>query len=192
VSPELTKNRLTHDSIPMAIHRFMLIGLVIALGMVGCDHPADDRVVDGYMAVSAISRDGFARNEAELQNIQGQKIKLWGFVDPSNLYGDDAAKQVLQEWWSGEGPTATTWRFNLKGHPEDVAGQSFSVQVLNDAGRDQLLRAFVADARAQRPTKVFVTGWLFAFDAPTNMTTHQGLYMKVQSSQDILLAAPND
>jgi hypothetical protein len=168
-----------------------LIALVIATLMAGCDQPADAPLVDGYVAVSSISRNGFARNDAELQNLQGQDVRLWGFVDPSNLYGDDSAKQILPEWWSGEGPTATTWSFNLKGHPDDAAGQSFSVQVPNDAGRDQLLRAFVADARAQRPTRVFVTGRLFTFDAPTNVTTRQGLYMEVQSSQDVRLEAPN-
>jgi hypothetical protein len=171
----------------MAIHRFMLIGLVIALGMVGCDHPVDDRIVDGYVAVSSISRNGFARNAVELSDLQGQEIHLWGFVDHSNLYGDESAKVILQEWWSGDGPMADTWRFSPKGHADDAAGQSFSVTVPNDAGRDQLLRAFLADARAQRPTQVFVTGQLFTFDAPTNMTTYQGLSMEVQSSQDILL-----
>jgi hypothetical protein len=171
--------------------RLPLIALIIATLITGCDKPADDHLVDGYVAVSSISRQGFARNDVELENLQGQEIKLWGFVDPSNLYGDDSAKQILQEWWSGEGPTADTWSFSLKGYPDDASGQSFSVQVPNDAGRDQLLRAFVADARAQRPTRVFVTGQLFTFNAPTNATTRQGLYMEVLSSQDIRLETPD-
>lgn len=161
--------------------------LILVTFMAACDHSTDSYRADNYVAVSSFSRNGFARNNAELSDLQGQEIKLWGFVDPSNLYGDDSARQILQEWWSGEGPTADTWSFNLKGHPDDAAGQSFSVQVPNDAGRDQLLRAFVADAKAQRPTQVFVTGQLFTFDAPTNATTRQGLYMEVQSSQAVVL-----
>jgi hypothetical protein len=81
----------------------------------------DALLADGYLAVSSISRNGFARNNAELRN-----------------------------------------------------------------------RAFVADARVQRPTRIFVTGRLFTFEAPTNATTYQGLYVEVQSSQNIRLEAPND
>jgi hypothetical protein len=166
---------------------FLLIALVITTLTAGCNNSADDSLAEGYTSVSSISQGGFARNEAELQDIQGQEIKLWGYVDHSNLYGDDSAKQILQEWWGGEGPTANTWRFNLKGQLNDAAGQSFSIQVPNDGGRDELLRAFLADARAQRPTKVFVTGRLFLFDAPTNATTYQGIYLEVQSSQYVSL-----
>ncbi len=175
----------------MTANLFVLILLVIVTLITGCDKPADDLLSDGYVAVSSISRNGFSRDNAELRNLEGQEVRLWGFVDPSNLYGDDSAKQILQEWWSGEGPTANTWSFNLKGYPDDAAGQSFSVQVPNDAGRDQLLRVFVADARGQRPTRVFVTGRLFTFEAPTNAATYQGLYVEVQSSQNIRLEAPN-
>jgi hypothetical protein len=166
---------------------FLLVALVIATLTAGCNNLADDSLAEGYISLSSINQSGFARNEVELQDIQGQETKLWGYVDHSNLYGDDSARQILQEWWSGEGPTATTWRFNLKGHSNDAAGQSFSIQVPNDGGRDELLRAFLADARAQRPTKVFVTGRLFTFDAPTNAETYQGLYLEVRSSQDVSL-----
>jgi hypothetical protein len=176
----------------MMTHRLILTLLVIVTFMAGCDNSAKAPLVDGYVAVSSISRNGFARNEKQLSDLQGQEIQVWGFVDHRNLYGDESAQQILQEWWSGEGPTTDTWRFNLKGHPEDAAGQSFSVRVVNDAGRDQLLRAFVADAKAQRPTQVFVTGRLFTFEAPTNVTTLPGLYLEVGSSQDVLLAVPND
>ena len=144
---------------------FLLIALVITTLTAGCNNSADDSLAEGYTSVSSISQGGFARNEAELQDIQGQEIRLWG----------------------GDGPTANTWRFNLKGQPNDAAGQSFSVQVPNDGGRDELLQAFLTDARAQRPTKVFVTGRLFTFDAPTNATTYQGIYLEVQSSQDVSL-----
>lgn len=168
-------------------NRLILTLLVFMPLVAGCDNSTENYPANDYVAISSLSRNGFARNEAKLSDLQGQEIQLWGFVDHRNLYGDKSAKQILQEWWSGEEPTADTWRFNLKGHPDDAAGQSFAVYVHNDAGRDELLRAFVADARAQRPTQVFVTGQLFTFEAPANMTTRQGLYLEVQSSQDILL-----
>jgi hypothetical protein len=87
-------------------------------------------------------------------------------------------------------PDAATWCFDLKARENDEAGHSFAVHVPADDGRDDLLRAFLADARAQRPTRVFLKGRLFTFDAPTNVATRSGLYMQLQSSQDILLRPP--
>ena len=58
--------------------------------------------------------------------------------------------------------------------------------VPNDAGRDEILRRFVADAQAQQPTKVFLTGKLVTFDAPTNTGALTGLTLELQSSDDIL------
>ena len=86
----------------------------------------------------------------------GREILVWGFVGPGNLYGDEGAKMILEECWSGEGSSAGTWRFNLKAHAEDKSGQSFPVYVPKDPGRDNLLKAFVAEAGKSRPTRVFV------------------------------------
>ena len=164
---------------------FGLALFVITTSVTGCD----DRI-DGYLAASSISANGFARDAKEIRKAQGQVIALWGFVDHRNLYGGAGAKAILQDWWSGDGPDAATWRFDLKVRENDEAGHSFAVHVPDDDGRDELLRAFLADARAQRPTRVFVKGRLFTFDAPTNVATHSGLYMQLQSSQNILLRPP--
>lgn len=159
----------------------LLIGLVIIAFLVGCNSQ-----VDGYKAASSISRDGFARDEQQMSELNGQEIKLWGFVDYSNLYGDEATKAILGDWWSGEGPEAA-WQFNLKARENDEAGHSFAVYIPNDDGRDSLLRLFLENARSQKPTKVFLTGRIYTTDAPTNVTTLTGLYMELQSSDDILL-----
>jgi hypothetical protein len=90
--------------------------------------------------------------------LQGQEVRLWGFVDPGNLYGDVEAKRLLGAWWSGAGPDADTWRFGLKAEADDPIGHSIPVQVRNDAGRDALLAAFRADVEAGRPTRVFSPG----------------------------------
>lgn len=156
--------------------------LFVALLLAGCDERAD-----GYLAASAISENGFAANGKGVRQALGREILLWGYVDHANLYGHDGARQILAEWWSGHGPSATTWRFNLKAKADDPVGRSFQVHVPNDPGRDVLLTAFLADARAGKPTKVFLKGRLFTFDAPTNASSLIGLYMELQSSQDILL-----
>lgn len=145
---------------------------------------------DDYLAASSISRDGFAINDDEMRQLDGQEVMLWGYVDHGNLYGDESARELLGDWWSGDGPDASTWRFNLKAQADDAVGKSFAVTVPNDPGRDDLLRAFVADAQAGRPTKVFVTGRLATFDAPSSDRVRTGLMLDVPSSGDILLEAP--
>jgi hypothetical protein len=162
-----------------------LIMLVVTVLLVGCS-----RQIGDYTAASSISKNGFARDAAAMRMLDGQEIKVWGFVDSGNIYGDAGAKAILGDWWSGDGPDATTWRFNLKADASDKVGDSFSVLVPSDPGRDELLKAFVADANAQKPTKVFVKGKLLTFDAPTNTGALTGLTMAVGSSNDILLEPP--
>lgn len=140
-----------------------------------------------YRAASSISRDGFAINDDEIRQLDGQEAMVWGYVDHGNLYGDEGARAILGDWWSGDGPDASTWRFNLKAQADDAVGKSFAVTVPNDAGRDALLRQFVADAQAQRPTRIFVTGRLTTFEAPSSDRVRTGLTLDVQSSSDITL-----
>lgn len=158
-----------------------LLLLVVSLLATGCHQRSGD-----YVAASSISRNGFARDGAALRQADGQEIKLWGYVDHSNLYGDAGAQAILGDWWSGDGPDGTTWRFNLKANADDEAGQSFAVHVPNGPERDALLKRFLADARAGRPTKVLLQGRLFTFDAPTNGALLTGLRLALSSSRDIL------
>jgi hypothetical protein len=159
-----------------------LIMIAASLLLAGCSQQTGD-----YVAASSISRNGFARDAAAMRKLDGQEIKVWGFVDSGNIYGDAGAKAILGDLWSGDGPDAATWRFNLKAEAGDKAGNSFAVLVPNGPGRDELLKAFVADANAQRSTRVFVKGRLRTFDAPTNTGVLTGLTMALQSSNDILL-----
>ncbi|MGE5154632.1 MAG: hypothetical protein ACM3ST_11505 [Bdellovibrio bacteriovorus] len=117
-------------------------------------------------------------------------MRVWGFVDHRNLYGDSGAKGILGAWWSGPGPSADTWRFDLLGGAGDDAGEGFQVHVPNDPGRDDRLRAFLADALAGRPTRVFVKGRLSTFKAPTNALTLTGLTLELRSSGDIRIEPP--
>lgn len=160
--------------------------LAICIGLIaGCS-----QVIGGYVAVSTFSQGGFARNPAAVAALAGQDVQIWGFVDHGNLYGNDDARAVLGNWWSGDGPDENTWRFNLKANANDETGRSFAVHVPGDEGRDALLALFAADAATQTPTRVFVKGRLYTFDAPGNVTTRTGLYMEAASSADILPAPP--
>jgi hypothetical protein len=162
-----------------------LIVIAATLLLAGCSQQSGD-----YAAASSISRNGFARDAAAMRKLDGQEVKVWGFVDSGNIYGDAGAKVILGDLWSGDGPDAATWRFNLKAEAGDKAGNSFAVLVPNGPGRDELLKAFVADANAQKPTKVFVKGTLHTFDAPTNIGVLTGLTLELRSPADILLEPP--
>ena len=167
------------------MRRHLGLGVLVAVSLLGCDGPVGD-----YVAASAVSRDGFARNAEAMRATEGREIRLWGYVDHANLYGDAGARQILAELWSGDGPDAATWRFDLKVREDDPAGRSFAVHVPNDVGRDEVLGAFVAHARAHRPTRVFLTGRLLTFPAPTNTRALTGLRMELRSSKDIRLRPP--
>jgi hypothetical protein len=162
-----------------------LVMIAASLLLAGCSSQIGE-----YVAASSISKNGFARDAEALRKLDGKEVEVWGFVDSGNIYGDAGAKEILGDLWSGDGPDATTWSFNLKAEASDKTGNSFPVLVPNDPGRDELLKAFVADANAQKPTKVFVTGKLHTFDAPTNTGALTGLSLELQSSDDILLEPP--
>ena len=163
-----------------------IILLTLALlSITGCGEQ-----VSGYLPATAIARNGFLTDQSPGAEAVPREIKLWGFVDHGNLYGNDEAKEILREWWGGEGPDARSWRFNLKGAADDAVGHSFPVYIPNDGGRDGLLRGFVADARAEKPTKVFVTGKMFTFHAPTQTLDLIGPYLQLRSCQDIRLDPP--
>lgn len=146
--------------------------------------------LSGYLPAAVIVESGFARDRAQLQALEGSEVRLWGYVDQQNLYGDDAAKKILGDWWSGYGPDTVTWRFNLKAEADDPVGKSFPVHVPNDPGRDELLRLFMADAVAGRQTRVYVQGRVFTFEAPTMGGTLTGLRLELRSSQAIRRASP--
>jgi hypothetical protein len=161
--------------------------LAAAMALAGCG----ERVGE-YWPVSAVARGGFAGGECTPAEMQGREVRLWGFVDHGNLYGDADAKRILGDWWSGDGPDPDHWRFDLKAHADDPVGHAFAVRVPNDAGRQDLLERFVADARARKATKVFVTGRLSTFPAPAQALDLIGLYLHLRSSQDIRLDPPDD
>jgi hypothetical protein len=64
--------------------------LAAALALAGCGGQ-----VGGYLLVSAIARGGFVSDERTVAEWRGREVRLWGFVDQGNLYGDADAKRVL-------------------------------------------------------------------------------------------------
>jgi hypothetical protein len=189
---QMPTHRREHDQPPRAerspwrVWRVIGEGALAGLALVGCG----ERVGE-YLPASAIARGGFASDEWTVAEIRGREVRLWGFVDQGNLYGDADAKRVLGEWWSGQGPDPEHWRFDLKAEANDPVGLSFAVLVPNDPGREDILHRLVADARAQRATKIFVAGRLFTFHAPTQIRGRTGLYLQVRSSQDLRLDRPD-
>ena len=165
----------------------MVCLLLPILLMTGCNDN-----IDGYLAVKGIARNGFLIDDQAIGDLSGQQVRLWGYVDHGNLYGDSSARKILGEWWAGEGPDAGSWRFNLKADADDAVGHSFAVHVPNGEGRDALLKVFVEDAREQIPTRVFLKGKLLTFDAPTQFSGLTGLYLEVSSPEDVQVDTPGE
>lgn len=164
--------------------------LVAALGLASllaaCD-VQDPGPVGDYESAATVSEGGFARRGMAIDPAGGD-VALWGYVDPGNVYGDKVAREILQQWWGGEGPGEGLWRFDLKARAEDETGQGFAVWIPDDEGRDALLRRFADDARAGRATRVFLRGRLFAFEAPVNAASRQGLQLELAGSEGVRFA----
>ena len=156
-----------------------------------CSAPRDQanprvcQPINPYISAATITRHGFALAGTALDNLLNREVHVWGYVDYQNLYGNDDARLILGDWWSGYGPDDHSWRFNLKAESDDEAGQSFAVSVPNDLLRDDVLRVLVRNAREGWPTKVYLLGILSTFEAPTNAVRLRGLRMDLRSSRDI-------
>ncbi len=165
----------------------MLSLLILSLILLGCSQRIGD-----YIAVSEISKNGFANDAEKIMELEGQEIKLWGYVDHGNMYGDEGVRAILDDFWGGDGPDEGTWRFNLKAKQDDEVGKSFAVYVPNDQMRDEILEVLVSDALEGKPTKVFVTGKLYTFDASMNVTKRVGIYLELESSNGIKFDIPDE
>ncbi len=164
---------------------YCIISVFIIAFLHGCNE-----TIGEYIAASSISRGGYAANPSHMLKLNGREISVWGYVDHGNMYGNDDVKKILQDWYGGKGPHQSRWRFGLKGKKNDEVGCSFSVHVANDPGRDNLLKAFLSDAKADKPTMVFIKGRVFTSDLPTNFHHLTGIYMVVKSTKDITLEHP--
>ncbi len=139
---------------------------------------------DEYTPASSFIRSGFVRNASDLPR---GEVMLSGFLDHGNLFGDEETRALLGDWWGGQGPDDSTWRFNLKAKESDPTGHSFAIIVQNDSLREDLMRVFLRDIRKGRPTRIYLKGNIEYFDAPTNASTLLGLRMDVPSTWTIRL-----
>lgn len=171
------------DTVSGVPARERALALALAVVLVACDGRIGD-----YVPVSSLADAGFARDVEAARRLEGREIAMWGFVDHANIYAEPSTRSILGEWWSGEGPDGASWRFHLAAAADDPAGRSVPVTMPNDAGRDALLARFAADARAGRPTRVFLRARLFTFDAPANFHRRLGLAIAADSSAAVRLA----
>ena len=72
--------------------------LAVTMLIAGCGARIGD-----HMAAATISKDGFVRNADTIRRLAGQKVKLRGYWDQGNPYGDEGAKQILGERRSVKG-----------------------------------------------------------------------------------------
>ncbi len=138
--------------------------LLAAAWLAGCDEPAGE-----YLPASSIARKGFVRDHqsiSELQGVQGGPVRLWGFVDHGNLYGDGRAKRVLAEWQERDGPDADTRRFDPKAEATTRWGACSRCSSPTMRGARTFLERFVADTGRGAPRRLYAGQ--FKFHAPTD------------------------
>lgn len=158
--------------------------LFVSAALCGCDD-----AIGEYVAASSISSSGLATRGFAGRVSDGQAIKVWGFVDAANVQTDRCTARPEAAPGPGADAPRSKWQFNLKARANDRAGASFAVCAPLDAGAAELQRRLLADVAAGRPTRVFVRGRIFTFDAPTNYRRAVGLYVETESSADVLLAS---
>lgn len=163
-----------------------LVGGIIL--MEGCDR----RIGDYRPLSSMVNRSGFAVDRRRALELEGQEIRIWGYVDSLNVYSNPVAEHVPAGWHrvhaSHDG--AEVLRFDLVTSPSGRAGSGIHVYLPNNEGARMLMKSLAADRAAGTSTRVFVRGNVFTFDAPTNLSRHIGLYIVVKSSKDVLLEHP--
>ncbi len=150
--------------------------IVLPILMSGCNLIGNDKKIGDYVAASSFTKGGFVDNNQTKLTIVGKEIKVWGFVDYSNVcpIGMD------------DGPTPTTWQFSLKARSSSAAGSSFAIHTPKDARQQKLLQEFSRNEAAGLPTKVFVKGIARTSDLNTNTGRLIGLTIETASTEDIL------
>lgn len=76
--------------------------------------------------------------------------------------------------------------------PDGRAGSGIHVYLPKRRGGGKLLDSLAAGGGAGEPGRVLVTGTVFTFDAPTNVALRTGLYLAVESPDDVLLEHPTE
>ena len=157
------------------------LSLAIVLTPAFAEGKKEDKPMGGYVSASSFSKKGFAKNRKQALANRGKVLKVWGYVDGSNVFPKDFGDNQPEKW-----------RFHLKAKPGDQVGESFAIHIPVDDGHDKLVALFETNDRRGKPTRVFVTGIISTFDAPRNFDKKTGLFMNVNSSKDILLKAPTE
>ena len=108
-----------------------LIITIAALALVGCGHKS----IGGYVSASSFSKKGFAKSHKQALALRGKILKVWGYVDGSNVFPEECMDNQTGKW-----------RFHLKAKPSDHTGQSFAIHIPVDDEHDKLV------ALSLRPT----------------------------------------
>jgi len=158
--------------------------LITGIAVMTCAYVRGDEKANpesAYIPASSINKNGFAINRKQMKALDGRVVKVFGYVDYSNVFRDSR---------DGRGVHRKEWRFNLKADVSAETGESFAVRVVKDGGRGKILKVIDENNAAGRPTKIYVKGNVFTHDCPSNIALLTGLHMEVQSSDDLRFKNP--
>ena len=160
--------------------------LSLLLLLAGCQPPRPDS--DGYFPLSVLSKRGFARDEDYLRNLDGQVIRVKGFLDFDNIAVYPELLDRPADGWDVPRDGELS-HFNLKARVSDEPGESVRVWFTGDRDRLLLLISRLRDIVEQdrRAAVIRVQARVQTFDAPMNFTRALGFVLWVDSPQWILV-----
>jgi len=159
-----------------------LYSLIVFL-LYGCQSVLPE--INGYQSLSAISQNGFARNNIDIRKKEESIVKLWGFLDTHNVSLKEGTIKRQPLWWSESFITGNAY-FDLKPYKKSKPGNSVRIKIAQDP--EDYINIFkkIRDAK-ENSTMIFVKGRLKTYSAPTNTITMVGLEIHVTSPADILV-----
>ncbi len=149
---------------------FKIFLISILFLFIGCAYNSTPVAsIDGYNALGTIAKNGFAIDKSKIKKLDGKRVKVWGYLDYSNIY-TCARKQ---------------WQFSLKAEKESPAGESIRINTPAKQSFVGVYRRIREMAKTEQNRPVLITGILHTFMAPTNFSTSIGIEIDVSSPDDI-------
>ena len=109
----------------------------------------------------------------EAMACDGQLVKVWGYLDTHNIF-DGSQGDEVERFFIAE-------KLDPQGFGD---GQVIEVHLLQGKDNTSLFEQFTA---VQEPQKIFVTGTLKGYDAPTNLTCEKMLILEVEDASQVTL-----
>ena len=142
-----------------------------------CSKPLPD--IGMYRSLSRYVSDGFAIDKAHIAPVEGKVVKVWGYLDPYNIFLHDRLFADQDRLWDNKKNS-----FFLKARKEDAVGDGVEVYLEGDMRQYRKVYAHFREA-GEKSLKVLVRGRVETHPCPTNFTMSYCVMLHVTSAKDI-------